>query len=504
MNFIPEYQTAKLDSVLQLGTLQVTVDASMIPKSDELVDRVLSITCDSVVFASEVFAGEARFGGSVKYRVLYVDSNGVNQCLSHSVDFSDKIVHNSITQATKPIFTSMPLDTVVLGSSNHEIRLSTTVQVRLDAVMRQDINCLILGGEGIYTNNSQVQYNTCVHEVLDSVTVVDSIPDTNARRVLCVQSNAQIKSCTTSNDVVVCTGNIVATVFYEIDNNVLKSLVYTIPWVQEVSVLGIDSSNNAIATVDIKSTKVNDIDDSGQIAIDTVLTLHVLVFANVTFSPVVDVFSVHNELNIRRQECKVQRVSRQIYAEERIDGNVTLDDTLADTITGVNNAKVTTTTVRCSNGSVVLEGILTCNILYYNADLNTTNNISPEIPFSISMSQDISECDNILVLGTVSNITTKIRRGTEIDVRADVGFLLTIVQAQNISIITELELGAKRALPTAAFSIHIARSQESLWDVARVLGVAPDTILQQNPNLLMPLIGGERVVAYRQLSNISK
>jgi len=65
-------------------------------------------------------------------------------------------------------------------------------------------------------------------------------------------------------------------------------------------------------------------------------------------------------------------------------------------------------------------------------------------------------------------------------------------------VLTGLELGEERILPTSAFSVHIAKNGESLWDVAKALGLTPELVLVQNPGLSLPLNGGERVMAYRQ------
>ncbi|MCL1953776.1 MAG: DUF3794 domain-containing protein, partial [Firmicutes bacterium] len=255
MNFIPEYQTVRLDSIIKLGVVQVVVDTTIVPKSDAPIDRVLSISCDTIVLPSEVFAGEARFGGTAHYRVLYVDTNGGMQFLSHSVDFSDKVVNSSITQSTKSIFSSHPIDTNTIGTSSHELRLSTTVEVRLDGVLRQDVNCLVAGGDSVYVNNTTVDYSSCVYDVVDSVTVQDSVIDARAVRALGTNANAQIKSCVSGTDVVICQGIVIATVFYLTEGDILKSVLHPIPFTQEISASGVDATNNAIVSVDVKNIK---------------------------------------------------------------------------------------------------------------------------------------------------------------------------------------------------------------------------------------------------------
>ena len=67
-------------------------------------------------------------------------------------------------------------------------------------------------------------------------------------------------------------------------------------------------------------------------------------------------------------------------------------------------------------------------------------------------------------------------------------------------IITELTQGEMRELPSSAISIHIAKSGETLWDVAKALGSTPELVMLQNPDITLPLSGGERVIVYRHLT----
>lgn len=502
MNFIPEYQTVRLDNLVRLGVVQVAVDTIIVPKSDALIENVLSVSCDSIVHPSEVFSGEARFGGNVTFKVMYVDTNGTIQMLQQLVDFSDKVVNSTITQSTKPIFSSIAIGTNTSSVSSHELRLATTVEVRLDGIVRQELNCLVGGGENVYVNNSQVEYSTCIHDVVDSPIVQDTLSNLKDARILGGTAAVHVKSSATGADVVVCSGNIVSTVFYINEGEILKSIVHSTPFVQEVAAGGVNASHNVQSTADVKSIRLGDVDEQGNVEVEVQLALRVIVFASTMFSPVVDAYSLHNDLNITNITNPTSSLRRQLQVEDRVEGNISLDDSaLADTILSVNNTKVYISTQRCMDNNVVLEGILESNVVYFNADLNSRNVVKAEIPFSLSFNQELDENDNVSARGIVQNINTKIRRGNEIELRFDVSFVLTITGTQDINAISEIELGEARELPTAAFSIHIAKPQETLWEISKVLGATPENILKQNSNLVFPLIGGERVVTYRQLTN---
>ena len=66
-----------------------------------------------------------------------------------------------------------------------------------------------------------------------------------------------------------------------------------------------------------------------------------------------------------------------------------------------------------------------------------------------------------------------------------------------------LETGEPRPRPDCAFSVYIARRGDTLWEAAKELGVTPEAVIGFNPDVAVPLSGGERLVAYRHLAGES-
>ena len=123
-----------------------------------------------------------------------------------------------------------------------------------------------------------------------------------------------------------------------------------------------------------------------------------------------------------------------------------------------------------------------------------------ELPFSLKVAVPrLKEDDETYARGEVISASLKIRRGNEIDVRAEVAFEVCAAASSTKCVITELTEGEARIIPTAAISVHVARPGESLWDVAKATGTTPEAVMAQNPDLELPLKGGERVIVYRYL-----
>ncbi|MDR3022132.1 MAG: DUF3794 domain-containing protein, partial [Clostridiales bacterium] len=455
MNFLPEYQISRPDSLLRLAVGQVVVETLIIPKSDAPIEQILSISTNTVVNPAEVFVGEARYHGTMFYRVLYVDNSGQNHFLEHNVDFSDKFNHDGIVQATRPIFSSYALDTDTISVSPTEIRLATVVEVQMDAVVNNAIHHLSTGGEGIYTNTLPIDFSKVLHDGVDSFVLSDNFVDPKAIRTLSAEATAILKSSVPGLDVVVCSGTLVSNICFETEGGMFKTLFHSIPFVQEVGAPGVNAQSTVFASVDIKSFKVGECTEGGSINLEAQLNVRVIAFSQSEFVPVIDVFSVTHDLVAKPQSHNFSTVKMQLFGEDRVEGSVSLQDNLplADTIMAVNGNRLNISQARSNGNSIVVEGVFSSNIVYYNADQNSKNSLKVELPFSISIAVAsgnstyvLNDLNQIIPSASVLNVTTRIRRGNEIDVRVDVGFSFVVSESKSVTVIKELEMGAEREL----------------------------------------------------------
>lgn len=70
--------------------------------------------------------------------------------------------------------------------------------------------------------------------------------------------------------------------------------------------------------------------------------------------------------------------------------------------------------------------------------------------------------------------------------------------------LTEVIEGAKKAKKTCAISVYVPSAGDDLWATAKRLSVSGEELLLANPNLKFPLKGDERIVIYRQKTEISQ
>ena len=503
MAFEPVFEMTKPESLRRLCSSQAVVEAKLLPSSGATIARVLSIATDCTVSPSEVFAGEARYNGRVCFKVVFADSEGGNHSMDYNADFTDKLSCEQIVAGIRPVISASILDTDVVGVDEREIKLACVVEVNLDAVMGNGVNLLTGGGENIYTHDDKIEYTRLVCDGTDSFAVSDSMTDVKCKDILLAEPRIILSSVRAGLDSVVVDGKIICDLCCEGDDGLIMSYRQTTGFMQEISCSGVRDDNFAIGRASLTTYKAV-LETSGEqsaITFDYGVSVSVQAFADESVNAIVDAFSVQNELLTAGESFAVYRNRLLQTFSDRVDGSVTLDINMpiADNVLAVTGSKLNVANATASDGKITFEGVASCNVIYYSAEADTNSSVAVELPFSFSTTAKVGEGDEITANGTITSVVAKIRRGNEIDIKAEIEIETLATSVDTEYVITELKLGEERALPTSAFSIHIARGGETLWDVAKSLGTTPELVLTQNPSLSLPLCGGERVIAYRNL-----
>lgn len=504
MAFEPIYEKPAYDCLKRIASGQAVVEARLLPDGGAQIAKVLSIATDCVVTPSEVFAGEARYSGRVSFKVLYVDSNGANHSLDYNADFTDKLMHNELIAGLKPIMTATVLDTDIVWVSEGEIKLACVAEVNLNVVMSEQMRCLTSGGDNIYTHDDRLDFCKMTSVADQNFSVTNALPGVKASKVLISEARAIVTRRAANLDSVTIEGSVINDLCCESEDGSIFGYQLVTAFSEEIPSPGAHADNVVCVFTKINNCRVNiemDGDANFSIAAEYNLNACATTFAGASINPIVDAFSVKNELLLEGSSVKICRNKCNETIADRVEGSVTLDTNMpiADNILAVTGARLTVSNAVPGDERLVLEGIASCNIIYYSAEMNSKNSVAVELPFSITVNADVAIGDSVSAWGQITALSTKIRRGSEIDIKADISVEYTAAGEDVKYIITELKMGEERALPTGAFAIHIARGGENLWDVAKALSTTPELVLLQNPGLVLPLNGGERVISYRHL-----
>lgn len=504
MAFEPVYSLLSPSYPCKSVTGQAVVEARLLP-SGFTVGRVLSASADVSVVPGEVFTGEVRYGGKVNFRVLVTDGEGVCRSLDYMAEFSDKLSGDGITANTQPFLSASVIDTDIVLATEHEIKLACVVEVGLFEIAGDAVNCLTSGGDGIYTHDDRLDFTRLSGKGSETFAVSDTVSVEDWDEILSVEPRCVILKRGCDIDTVRAEGVVVADIMGRRGNEVI-CLRQETPFTAELSCAGAHSSDICTVNVCLQSAKSElTFGDSTAVVLDYTLGFTFATFTEDVLDPVCDAFSVTNELLISGQSIKVCVPLPDQTFFERVEGKVSLDDTMpaVDEVTAVCGSRLSITGAVAGEGKLTVDGVVSCGIVY-SAEDGTRASAAVELPFSITVSAPLENGDTVTATGIVSGVNVKLRTNGEIEVKADIAVQYAACRTRTQYVITELALGEERALPTGAVAIHIARKGETLWDAAKALGTTPENVLLQNPGIVLPLSGGERVLSYRCLSSEAK
>lgn len=504
MAFEPIYDVVAMDGRQKLCSDQIVVEARLIPPPGAAISKILTVSCVPDINASECFTGEARYTGKVSFKVLFVSAEGGNHCMDYIADFSDKLTSEGITTGMRPEFESRILDTDIVSVSSNELKLATVVEVELFAAASVRVKYLSGGGENIYTHEDEIEFCSLSAECSSTFTISDSLNDIKAVKLLMSEPKVITQRRNVGNDSVTVEGKAVCNMIFETADGMLMSRRLETPFSQQAGAAGATPSHLAIGNAKLAAFNINfetDGETSGVTA-EFTIDLFTQIYADQSIKPIVDAFSVSHELLTTTESLNVIRNKLCATVEDRVEGSVTLDINMpiVDNILASAASKLHVSNAHAMNGKVLLEGIVTSGIIYYSAELNSKNSVAVELPFSLTLPCPVSDGDVINAAGIVDEVTVKIRRGNELDIKADICVSISAGEKTTKFVITNLTQGDEIQIPSSAISIHVAKAKETLWEVAKVLCTTPELILLQNPNLILPLSGGERIITYRHLA----
>ena len=485
MAFEPVYEVAALDG-LQKSSTQLVVEAKLVPPHGEEINKVLGISAVSTVSATEVFSGEARIKGKVDFRITYLSADNSLCYLEYTASFADKINDDGISGGNVCLFSKV-IDTDITSLAEAEMKLSSVVEIFLLAFTAKRIKYLSYGGDGLYTHRKDYDFTTCVcHFTAGAKVNVKMPPD-----VRYAENRAVISSCVAGDGMVTVSGDVITDYMTDAER-----LSVVTPFSVEIEANGSKEDFMACCNVFVENTEVSS-DAEGY---DVDVAICGFVSQSNSFSPVVDAFSLSNEL-IKGEETTEYSVLKNCFVfSDEVEGTVSLSAgmPLADNIISTPGFEVIVTGGYALDGKAVIEGMVRLTAVYFSNETSSESSVNIEIPFSLTKRADVIEGDEVTATAEAESVSCKIRRGSDIDARATVSVNVFVSKKCSATYLSSIAEGDPIQSPSCAFSVHVIGKNETIWDVSKAIGLSPEDVEKQNPQLKQPFVGGERVVAYRR------
>lgn len=483
----------KSDEIAKIASGQAVVEARQALGFD---CRVLSVSAGVYAMPGEVFAGEARYSGKVKFDCIVIRDDKP-ECVSAVAEFTDKISSSEITAATVPVLMPEVINAeaqVVDGM----LKAIAVVDSALYGVKRCSTECAGELENGVYAEKTELEYDTVVSEATDTAYISDSMSDVKTGEVMYTSSTPALTKVECGSGEVTISGAVYTDIIVKTEDGLIASYRMVTPFIKSASAPDVTEDCRAQAVCQIADSAVTLVTDDVDNRIDLSLTLRMDVKAVKRNSATVntDVFSADYELDTETIEAEICRHDPVACAIDAVDGQVTLeaDKGGADNVLCVGASSCRITAAEVKNGRVNAEGLVCGDIVYYNAEKNAVDCMAFKLPFSapLSVTTEAAEAD---IQATVTEVAVKVRRGSVFDIKAEIAFCVTAKTCEKVKFVKSVSCGEPIARPNATVIVHIAKAGETLWQAAKALGCSPELVREQNA-AVPPYKGGERLVNF--------
>lgn len=497
MVFNPVYDKISALSAKKGETVQSVVEGSFKLLG---LKEVLNVVCRCRVLKADCADGFAKAEGVLECKILYLGEENAIKSETFTCELVAKSKHE--LKGGKVRAECTVVDSGVSALSGEEVKISSVVETCFIITECEEISSLSVASTGFYLKDASERYVACkcsdrakTEYSLSDKTVMDEVVFTRGTCII-NKRNCGVDSISVEGEVILETVGM--------KNGEICSQTIAMPYSETFECNGTGYGDTAVASVKVtfSDAVIIDVEDGKKLDGVVKCTFDIATYSDSEFSVVSDVLGIKKQLLPTVKSYNVCEKISNFTILERVDGNIKLGDNMpaCDVILTSSAFDCVINSIKCEDGSVNVEGVVSGRVVYSCSSPEKTVSAFVVAPFAFSALVPLTERDEVVANACVTAVTCRVRRGNEIDVKADVAVEILSLRSKEIAVISELTEGEDIVVPTSAFSVYISEGGEDLWSVASALGVTPDTVTEQN-NLTFPLTKGDKVTVYRALDS---
>lgn len=461
--------------------------------------RVLSITAECKTTGEECADGEIRISGRIDYKILFENEEGGFDCMSAGKDFLEKVVDKGVNPTSICCVDLVAVDNEYSGDAVLKIR--TTVEVSGWYVKEVELISVEDDSDGALMCRKQtaeiesiVVLPTALKEVSKDVELIGGID-----KLLCCQTKININSVACATEIAYVDAELVATILYVKDTNLFQETVVA-PFSAELVSGDISTDSEVFASGYAISNNVT-IADEKTVVIETTAMIKGSLAKTEEYEYTADAYSLKYDVNVNLERYKLARTACRETLSDKLSGSLRIDSDQGTmrAVIGSTDPVVAGLSLKIEDGRIlVAEGVVSARVLYLN-EHGVAFGALIEAPFQLKGARECVMSDVLSAKAAIHNFTARIRMGDEIEFSATLEITVEGTNPMYIESMTSCETIAERTDDGPAISLYIASEGETLWNVAKALLTDEATLMEQNPDLALPLTGGEHIIVYKEL-----
>lgn len=461
------------------------------------IKRVLNVNVKSNILTKECSSEMVSVTGKTNINMIYVSNDGTIEHADGTADFIEK---QQTAYFLDDLFATDECQIQNVNFSGTEaifsIEHSVTVFGTYSYSLGEDFN-----DDDLVTHKKSFSTLKLTKSAEDNFVVAEEM-DTNLGSISVLSSNASVIALdvSASVDKIVVEGKILAGVTYSGSESVgfyQKEFEFK----QEIEASGVNPNMTARADLEVKGITVTPEEKQEKTNLVFAIDVYAKVYAyeETTYDVITDIFSLKNILS-----TTTDYVESKNYAETKIEFENVLSATDVsdienlDDILGVFDPYYHVTSVEENETSVIVKGKIVAYALY------RANNDIFKLQISELTSTEIQKDKNLKISSAFGNVEVgafKVKAGKELETNFKVQICAEFDTVVAEKYVKSFEVKEERAVSNGGVTVYVAGGGDTLFDVAKAVGVRPEEIAKQN-NFSEVFEQGEKIYIYSPINLI--
>ncbi len=468
------------------------------------ITKVLTASAKPNIDSISREGNKIKLDGSVEYDVLAVLETGdimpITQKSAFSQNFEgENVLGNDVIEARANL--------IDFNNTNGDDNISyaSTINLDLYKIANNGDVKIATPEQNIFVKKKEFQTSCFEGQVeYDGHVSFDVQKDSKTNKILFTNSQAVLKSVIPATDYYVASGTVYTTIVFQSEDGAIKSIIKENNFSEEIEGAGITKESVIHARILTKETIIVENNEKNIFNFDVPIKIITEYYNKKMVDVVVDAYSLQNEVNLTTTSVAQNEFYTTKYVEDNIITNSALDQTLpnVDKVLAVVPGNILSFNQIIKDEKIYFEGMANVNVVYYslNEEGNEIlNSLDLQLPYSLSFDcEGLTESDLVSSQIILGDVSVKNKMGKELEVLAEIKVSYNATSPKVSAVVSELVLGEEKPQKDYSLEIYVARENQTLWDIAKELGVLEDDLIAQNKELSLPLQKGDKIVSYRQ------
>lgn len=498
MVFEPNFTKVVSSSRKNIGITQSVIELKL-PTNEDVIDAIYSVSAKSTIISNEVAGNDINFVGLVDFQAMF-ESAGIT-ALDYSAEFKDKFVCDS--EVLGEVVLSSNVVDVTSSIVSNGIRVVAIVETTIDNIVSKDINVLTsINSQDVNIQYKDVEFSTYIGKAYEKFDVTQEFDVKNATKILMVTPNACVTSVIPNENYMTVNGLLNVDVCYQTgdSNGDVTSDFQTFDFSWDIALTGITDTSVIQSEISImfNEIKVTTMLEEGGANVNLYVPIAFAgyVFAKTNMSVIDDVYIKSNYLSITSETFDSIVGMPSLQFRDNISGTASIADTapFIDEILGVCTNNIVLASSRVDNNKLSIEGVANATVVYLTKETNALTAVQVEMPFSVEQKVDGNMASVVTLC--LSDVNARSKRGKEIEVSSNLSVYVDMYGMNTMQVISNITMGDEKPKDDCSLYIYIVKDNQTIWDIAKEMNVSEELILEQNPDVELPLRSGEKLVIY--------